>query len=387
MKILFADQFSEFGGAQRVLSEVLDEVVRRGWLAQVMAPGSGPLLAACTARGIPALPLPFNRYSNGHKTATDVFRYTIDSARAMFAIRDAARRFQPDLIYVNGPRVLPAAVLAARTLQTPIIFHTHSYLKRGYARSIADWCVKQENVRVVAISRFVARPFDGAAGARTRIIYNGVRDHGFLPCPRAKPQCIGIVGRVSPEKGHADFVSTARIMAATRPGLRFVVFGAAQFSDSAFEREVRAAAGACVEFRGWADDVSPALHEIDVLAVPSGPGEGATRVIMEAFSAGTPVVAYPSGGIPELVRHGDTGFLTCARGERHLAGGLGELLDDPALMQRLSLNGRREWDTRFRLDRFQSEIRDFIAGAQTTSGFRCELPAPESASGIARGAR
>jgi glycosyltransferase involved in cell wall biosynthesis len=403
MKILFADQFSELGGAQLALLDILDEVLRRGWRAEVMAPcqfilEERSLHTACAERGIPFWPLPFTTYSNGGKTVQDLLRYGIDTARAVQALREATVRFQPDLIYANGPRVLPAVVLAARSRQLQVVFHLHSHLDRGYSRQIARWCASSKRVRALTISRFVAQPFSRAdADGRLRIVYNGVRDHGYVPRPRSGPARIGILGRVSRQKGHVDFVRAARLMAIARPELRFLVFGAAMFGDGQYERDVRVAAeGAPVEFRGWTDDASAALHEIDILAVPSGPAEGATRVIMEAFSAGTPVVAYPSGGIPELVRHGDTGLLADTQAPEALAEALGKLLDNADLAGLLSLQGRCEWEARFRLDLWQREICNFIQepfaltvanDLSATSEIRCAQRAPVSASDAVRDAR
>ena len=359
MRILFADQFSEMGGAQAGLIELLDEVVRRGWQAEVMAPGTGPLHEECAKRGIPSSPLPLARYTNGHKTPADILRYGFDSARAGLAIRRAARRLNADLIYVNGPRALPAAVFG--TNDTPIVFHAHSYPDRRYTHRIVQWCIAGKRASVVAISQFAAQPFVTRNESRLRIIYNGVRDCGFLARPQAEPRCIGILGRISREKGHLDFLHSAAILTAARPNLRFVIFGAALFADGSYEREVRTAAqGIPVEFRGWTNDVSGALREIDILAVPSGPAEGATRVVMEAFSAGTPVVAYPSGGIPELIRHRETGLLARERSPEHLALSLAELLNNPELAHRISVQGRLEWESRFQLERCQREICDFI---------------------------
>ena len=74
------------------------------------------------------------------------------------------------------------------------------------------------------------------------------------------------------------------------------------FASQDYERDVRAAAtGLPVEFAGWAANVYDALENIDVLLVPSAPHEATTRVILEAFAAGVPVVAFPSGGIPEIL--------------------------------------------------------------------------------------
>jgi glycosyltransferase involved in cell wall biosynthesis len=383
MRILFLDQFSERGGAQIGLREILDETLRRGWQAMVMIPGNGPFHQDCADRGIPSRELPLSHYANGHKTLRDVIRYSFDSVRAAAALRDTVREFKPDLIYVNGPRPLPAALCRARS--TPVIFHAHSRLDSRCTRAIARWCVDLGRMRVIAISEFVARPF-----ARSNVIYNGVRDHGFFARPLAGgPLTIGILGRISPEKGHLDFVEAARLLTAGRSGIRFAIFGAALFADDAYERQVRAAAaGLPIDFHGWTDDVAAALHEVDVLAVPSGPAEGATRVIMEAFSAGTPVVAYASGGIPELVRHGETGLLTAARTGHSLASALQTLLSDAGLMERLPTQSRREWEQRFRLERCQREVGDFIAEAcATTSEHRFRSEPVASAHGERLGSR
>jgi glycosyltransferase involved in cell wall biosynthesis len=382
VRILFLDQFSERGGAQIGLREILDETVRRGWQATVMIPGEGALHDDCADRGIPSCELPLRAYANGRKTVGDFFRYPADCLRAVNAVRAAVQQFEADLIYVNGPRPLPAALFGAG--DKPVVFHAHSSLDRRYARAIARRCVERGRMRVIAISEFVARPFPGAT-----VVYNGVRDHGFRPRPwPGGARTIGILGRISREKGHLDFVDAARRLSLSRPEMRFAVFGAALFADAAYEDKVRAsAAGLPIDFHGWTDKVAEALHTIDVLAVPSGPAEGATRVIMEAFSAGTPVVAYASGGIPELVRHGETGLLTAARTPESLAAAIRTLLNDPALMARLSANGRREWEQRFRLERCQRQLGDLIAEAATTSGRCFQSAAQASAHGERLGSR
>src|SRR5262249_51210321 len=156
---------------------------------------------------------------------------------------------------------LPAAVLGAKN--TPVVFHAHSYFDREYTRRIAQWCIARRKMTVVAISEFVAQPFVSLSQSRLRIIYNGVRDHGFFARPQADPLSIGIIGRISHEKGHLDFVRAAELITKARPDLRFTIIGAALFADGVYEREVRRAAqGLPIGFRGWTDDVSSALHEI-----------------------------------------------------------------------------------------------------------------------------
>ena len=70
--------------------------------------------------------------------------------------------------------------------------------------------------------------------------------------------------------------------------------------------------GCRLSFWDGREDVGAVLAGLDLLVVPSTEAEATTRVILEAFSAGVPVVAYAVGGIPEVVRDGENGFLVGA---------------------------------------------------------------------------
>jgi hypothetical protein len=168
VKVLFIDQFSDFGGAQIGLVEMLDEVVSRGWKAMVLAPGNGPLHRACAERGIPSETLPLASYAHGHKTARDMLRYGFDCSRAARVICGTARRLQPDLVYVNGPRVLPAAVLAERSTHCPTIFHSHSYPECWSGRVISRCCVGWAGMLPCFRCRAVFRSLLRAGSSRRR---------------------------------------------------------------------------------------------------------------------------------------------------------------------------------------------------------------------------
>jgi glycosyltransferase involved in cell wall biosynthesis len=244
-----------------------------------------------------------------------------------------------------------------------LLFHAHSYLDRQYARQLAIWSLQVKRANVIAASAFVAGSLQPSLPAASmKVIYSGVGDSLFRPRSFGNhPPRIAIVGRISPEKGHLDFVAAAKRLVHARPDARFLVLGATLFSDDSYERRVReCAGGALIEFRGWTGDVPGALHEIDVLAVPSAGLEAAPRVVLEAFAAGTPVVAYPSGGIPEFVRHGETGVLTDSPHADALASSIEWLISKPELMTRLSGNARLEWEQRFTLERYRREVCDFI---------------------------
>lgn len=365
MDILILDQFSDPGGAQLCLKDLAPEIARRGWNATFLAPGEGAIRESLAEYGIRGERLPgIGSYSNGRKTIRDVAGYTLDIPRAILGIRRSWRGRSPDLVYVNGPRVLPVSMI----FDCPIIFHSHSLLTKRYARAIAAACLKFRRVSVIAASQFVGRAISGSVEAdRVRVVYSGVPDAGFVP-NRARGDAvrIGIIGRIAPEKGHLDLMYAVKMLAAEGQRIEVVIYGISMFSAAGYEARVRAeAVGISVRFAGWAQDVSAALHEIDLLAVPSGSIEAAARVIMEALSAGTPVVAYPSGGIPELISDGRTGLLTEHPTPASLARSIGRLFADPSLASRLAEAGRLEWEARFRVERYRREVCDFFESAVT----------------------
>ena len=104
------------------------------------------------------------------------------------------------------------------------------------------------------------------------------------------------------------------------------------------------------------------MAQLDLLLVPSAPHEATTRVILEAFAAGVPVIAFPSGGIPEVVEDGVTGLL--ARTSEDMAQRALELLTgDPRRLISIAQVARESWTRRFTLERYHHQILRAIEAA------------------------
>src|SRR6266545_952744 len=118
MRILFVDQFGELGGAQQCLLDLLPAVLMRGWRATICAP-RGLLLERARSLGVEVQAIACGPYAHGRKSFVDVFGFLRDTPQVAAKLRAQAA----DLLYVNGPRVLPAAALDPRS---PVLFHAHS---------------------------------------------------------------------------------------------------------------------------------------------------------------------------------------------------------------------------------------------------------------------
>jgi len=349
MNVLLLDQYSDLGGAQQVLWELLPAILRRGWRATVGLPGSGELFEHIRGLGIEAERI---------DCASDAGHYVAQTPRLAGQIRELADRVEADLVYVNGPRVVPAAALAG--LECPVIFHSHSWLPAGMARTAAGAALRKMDARVVANCEFVASQWRRFVRVeRISVVLNGVAGPAGRRVRRPDGAMrIGCIGRIGPEKGQREFVVAAARIRESLPECRFVVCGEALFgSDDAqrYAAEVRrAAAGLPIEFRGWVSNVYDALAELDLLLVPSNGPEATTRVIPEAFAAGVPVIAFDTGGISEVVEDGVTGVLV--RSVEAMARESATLLSDRERRESMARAARTAWERRFTKEKFQEQM-------------------------------
>ena len=125
------------------------------------------------------------------------------------------------------------------------------------------------------------------------------------------------------------------------------------------------AEGLPVRFPGWLSDLAQLYGQLDLLVAPSAPGEGFGRVIIEAFSAGVPVVAYDSGGIAELIEDGFTGYLVRPQNPETLATRIGEAIADPGGRAKIARQARARWESRYTLQHYRERVTKVIARAAT----------------------
>lgn len=363
MRILLVDQFGEMGGAQRCLVEAAQGFRERGWELHMAAP-EGPLQDALKPHCAAVRTLPCGPFTSTRKSAGDALRFLGQLPRQVAIISAMAGRV--DAIYVNGPRVLPSAALGRRG--RPIIYHVHWMPPQPSATALARAALRVSQASAILASQAGGAWLDGAVEpARITTIYNGVAGPKRPPRHRDEVVQIAMLGRISPEKGQLTFARAARKISQRVRGIRFTICGAPMFDSEPGNRyfdEVRsAAAGVPMDFPGWTEDIATFLDRVDLLTVPSDQTDNAPRVILEAFAAGVPVLAFPSGAIPELVQHGETGILVHERTPEALAEAILWAVARPGLLNEIAARAYRRWQECYTLSRFQSGICDAVEAA------------------------
>jgi glycosyltransferase involved in cell wall biosynthesis len=151
------------------------------------------------------------------------------------------------------------------------------------------------------------------------------------------PLRVAFFGRVHPTKGPDVLIRAVRLLVDV--ALELHVFGVEQPGDEPFAQDLRRVADgdARVVFDAPipSEHVVETLRDFDILAVPSQWLETGPLVVLEAFSAGTPVIGSNLGGVAELVRDGVDGLLVEHDSVVDWAHALQRLATDPALVRRL----------------------------------------------------
>jgi glycosyltransferase involved in cell wall biosynthesis len=148
------------------------------------------------------------------------------------------------------------------------------------------------------------------------------------------------VGKLSPGKGTGDLLTAAQRIAPSHPETRFVFVGDGTMAlpDMPWLQRLGPLPNA---------EVLALYAAADVVVVPSVIPDSLSRVILEAMTAGRPVIGTRVGGTPELVVHGETGLLVERGDGEGLARALETLLDDETLRRAMGERARRHVESRF----------------------------------------
>jgi glycosyltransferase involved in cell wall biosynthesis len=188
------------------------------------------------------------------------------------------------------------------------------------------------NLRTVAAnSRAAIRAAEqfGAAPARLHFLPNVVDTSLFQPSGRPRGPAVQILGagRLAPQKRFDRFLSVlAEVRKSAAVEVHATVVGNGPLRLALEQRAAELGLASAVTFRPAVSNMATLYQQADLLLLTSD-YEGTPNVVLEAMASGVPVVATGVGGVPEIVKDGETGFL--AAGEEQLVARAADLVASP----------------------------------------------------------
>lgn len=207
------------------------------------------------------------------------------------------------------------------------------------AGQLRDWGVAQEKLVVIPS----AVPLRSGS---TKTDGKNLRDS--LPIAADK-RIIGNIAALVGHKDHATLLRAAREVVNRRRDVAFVIIG-----EGALRKNLERLRGELqlerdVHLAGFVPNAERLLPAFDVFAMSSAM-EGLGSIVLDAFAAGVPVVSTAAGGLPELVKHGQTGLLAPVGDFKKLAGAILRMLDASSLAAELAANARKSVQANFSVD-------------------------------------
>ena len=354
MRILHLDSGPAWRGGQQQLHYLIGGLKRQG-IQQFLAARKGSPLA-----------------SRASELEVPVRALSLSSEWDLVSLAAMARligRFRPHLIHAHDSRTLGLAVLlktlgwgggvvAARRVAFSI--RGNPWWKFKYGRQTS---------RVIAVSRFIRDLLieEGLEPGQVEVVYDGV-DTAAPPRPEQRSRArrrlgvadgeflIGCVGHFTPEKGHALLIRGFSEILKTCPDSRLAVVG-----EGALRAELELLIRDLdlqgrVVLPGFVSHLDDVLPGFDLLVHPSL-AEGLGSVLLQAMSHQVPLCASRTGGIPEAVIDGETGFLFSPGSREALVRSVLRARSNPGLARRQAERAAARVRSAFSVERMVAETR------------------------------
>jgi glycosyltransferase involved in cell wall biosynthesis len=358
-KVLFFSPVPDFkGGAERSL---LDLIANPGIEAEVAVPALGPISEHLALHNIPTHVIEFGAVSTVRRplNLTKAGMTLADAFKAANQLKALARARKIDVVHSNGLKAHVINVLANRTGGRPSVVHIRDI---AYTRpEKAFWVGLQKVAKAMVLVSRACWPAEGPLPGNVHVIHNGVEVDAEVtpPAPHSAPARLGFIGRIHPSKGLSDLLDWIKAAIDAGQPLTLTVRGKFAPETPDYEGEVteqiaRLGLNAVVTFEGFVADPAKVYENLDLVCVPSSAPDPFPRAVMEAMAKGIPVIARPTGGIPEMVTHGQTGFLVDTAAE--FVDVATRLVNDPALSARIGRQAHVHCASALTLDRLHRDM-------------------------------
>ena len=378
MRILYLITRAELGGAQVHLLQLVRAGVAENEL--IVATGEeGVLCEQARASGAKVIVLRHLRHDP----------HPWHDIAGLLEIARVIRRERPEIVHAHSGKAGLLGRIAARLCGVPAVYTAHGFAFAEGAPTakrlvawMGEWLAARTGATTIAVSegecRLAIRHSISSSSSMV-VVHNGCETFERTARPETQPPVLIMVARFARPK-RQDILLRAFSKLSQAAQLWFVGDGPdlenARFLACELGIESR------VVFWGARTNV-PQLLEQAQIAVLLSDHEGFGLSLIEAMSAGLPVVASDVGGMREVVLPNESGYLVRNEDETPLVEALERLVNDPALRKRMGAAGRYRQITCFGAERMLSEttrVYGEVIGRGTTERVRrcarCRYPAP-----------
>jgi len=254
---------------------------------------------------------------------------------SLFDILRVARQIDADILHLHGYKSCTLGRIAGVILDIPVVLHEHgAFPSVPFHQRVADWLLSPLDDKMIAVSEAVAEfcvEHRSVDPEKIEVIPNSIPLDDFRNVPEhaaeeaagefgfnSNAPIIGTVGRLDEEKGVTYLLDAIPLIQAEIPEVKALIVGDGTLRTDLEEKAEQLGIAKDVVFAGERRDVPRLYKLMDVKVIPSI-NEGLPLTLLEAMTAGTPVVTTKAGGIAELIEDGRNGRLVQSKKPKEIA--------------------------------------------------------------------
>ena len=271
--------------------------------------------------------------------------------------------YKIDIIQTHGYKGNALAYVLHKNHDVPWVSFVHGWTNEDFKirvyNALDRWLLRFPD-RIIAVSQAMKRHLEncGLQSEKISVVPNAVVP---LLAPKdsreriritygisSSSPLIGVIGRLSPEKGQLDFLKALQHVAREIPVVRALIIGDGPDRRTLENFSVQHSLSSFVIFAGYQTNIAEIYAALDLVVMPSL-SEGMPNVALEAMACSKPIVATGVGGVPEVIQHDRTGILVPPADPEEMAKQILFLLKNFGRCRELTENGKQDVAERFSL--------------------------------------
>lgn len=288
----------------------------------------------------------------------------------VYRLRQTLRKIKPDIVhthlihadlfgYVSAKLAGIRKVISSR--HNDDSFRYHPVLRRF---SQVMWWLADSGIAISSAIRTFTINIESASKSKVVVVHYGL-PYRWIPDEEintarltirqelgleADAIILGMVCRLVEQKGIIYALQSLQELITSFPDVHLVIAGDGELADELKNEATRLGIHNHIHWLGWRDDAQIIMAAMDIFIMPSL-WEGFGLVLLEAMSKRLPIVATHVSAIPEVVEHGNTGFLVAPRNPEQLTKAITRLLDDRPLRKYMGLLGEDRLEQVFSVEK------------------------------------
>ncbi len=361
-KILYVITKSNFGGAQRYVLELAKRSKEEGHETAVALGGDGVLFDKLYELGIQTFPL--------SSAQRDI--HLTKEVKLLYRLYTIIREYKPDVLHLNSPKIGGLGAVAGRICGgQEIIYTNHGWpfkedrpewqkilirffswltvflnkkvivLSETEKSFVKSWPLIQQKLYVVPIGVSDFSPLSKEV-ARSALIKEPVPEHTLV---------LGTISELHKNKGLSYALEGLKQYIDHNPSqpILFVIIGEGEQRKN-LEAQIKALnIGKNVILAGHIDNARLYLSAFDIFIL-SSVKEGFPYAILEAGYSNIPVISTSVGGIPEVIKNFDTGFLIPPKRPQEIKNALIYILENPSILKKVAGNLKKDITEKYSFD-------------------------------------